>query len=175
MGGGTDLVHGLGEAIEIVDGAADDVDRRRGRLPVAGHDEDGARSVVVARDPRGQPRLEEVPRRDRIVDGERGRAVRQVEGIHGLRAAWDRCCRRLLGAGGGCVWPRGREIEVVALLLLLPRRVWYRFGRFGLDLPHHPLATTRSYLARAAFGGGGRAVRARRAWARLLESSVFIK
>ena len=36
--GRTDLVHGLGEAVEVVDGvvvAVDDVDGWRGRLPVA--------------------------------------------------------------------------------------------------------------------------------------------
>nr|ACN31223.1 unknown [Zea mays] len=73
-----ELVHGLGKAIEVVDGvvaAADDVDRRRGRLPVSRDDEDGARGLV-ARDLRRHPRLEEVPRRDIVVDGERGRAVR---------------------------------------------------------------------------------------------------
>ena len=51
-----DLV-GLGKAIKIVDGvvaAADDADRRRGRLQVSRNQEDGA-WWLVARDRRQQP------------------------------------------------------------------------------------------------------------------------
>jgi hypothetical protein len=119
-----DLVHGLGKAIEVVNGvvaAADDVDLRRGRVPVSRHDEDGARGLV-ARDLRRHPRLEEVPRRDVVVDGERGRAVRQEESVHGSRDSRRRSPLPLLRR---CVslCPRGVAAPALPLLLALTRRV----------------------------------------------------
>ena len=80
------LVHLVGEAVEVVDGVVgpvDDVDGGGVGLPVAGDDEDGARRLRPG-ETGGHPRLEEVARRQRVVDGERGRAVGDEERVHGL-------------------------------------------------------------------------------------------
>lgn len=58
-----DLVHLVGEAVEVVDGgvpALDDVDGGLGGLPVGGHDEDGGGAL---REHLVLPGQEEVPRR----------------------------------------------------------------------------------------------------------------
>lgn len=155
--GRTDLVHSLGEAVEVVDGvvvAADDVDRRRGRLPVARHDEDRPRQLR-ARHRRRQPRLEESLRRDGVVDGQRGRAVRQEEGVHG---ALRRAPRRRPPP------PPPLGFEGAPLLLVFPRRRrrrgrrarvhrGRRAGLLALPLTHPLLLLIRGRRPRARCGG----------------------
>lgn len=78
-----EAVHGLGEAVEVVDGvvgAVDDVDLGGARVPVAGDDEDGA--GPDAGQHLGAPGLEEVARLQRLIDGESGRAMGNEESVH---------------------------------------------------------------------------------------------
>lgn len=78
------FVHGLGEAIEIVDGVVggvDDIDFRGARVPVSGDDKDGLRTDTGH--DLGTPGFQKGTRWDGVVDGKRGRAVGEVVSVHG--------------------------------------------------------------------------------------------
>ena len=82
--GSADDIDGGGVRLPVAGHDADDIDGGGVRLPVAGHDEDGARRLRAG-EAGWHSRLEEVARQQRVVDGERGRAVGDVERVYGTR------------------------------------------------------------------------------------------
>ena len=80
-GGTTDLIHGFGEAVEIIDSVVlgDDVDGGFVGLPVGRNHKNGSgplpHDLLL-------PWLEKVPGRQRFVDREGGGSVRYVEGVY---------------------------------------------------------------------------------------------